>query len=95
METQVAVEQTEQVEKPKPVVRPLQVEFDLEKLELLDIVLINDVVMGNPYPLVDAIQLLDRVVVGGLKGRSLSQYRPLLGRLVAIVNEIVNPKSEG
>lgn len=95
METQVAVEQTEQVEKPKPVVKPLQVEFDLEKLELLDIVLINDVVMGNPYPLVDAIQLLDRVVVGGLKGRSLSQYRPLLGRLVAIVNEIVNPKSEG
>lgn len=95
METQVAVEQTEQVEKPKPVVKPLQVEFDLEKLELLDIVLINDVVMGNPYPLVDAIQLLDRVVAGGLKGRSLSQYRPLLGRLVAIVNEIVNPKSEG
>lgn len=97
MEDQVKIEQTEQTEqvKSKPVVKTLQVEFDLERLELLDILLVNDIATGNPYPLVDAIQLLDRVIVGGLKGRKLSQYRPLLGRLVAVINEIINPKSAG
>jgi len=97
MTTETQTEQTEQVEqaKSKPVVKTLQVEFDLEKLELLDILLVNDIVTNQPYLIADAVRMLDRVIKGGLKGRPLTQYRPLLGRLVAIVNEIINPKSEG
>lgn len=97
MEDQVKAEQVEQAEQvePKLTVKTLQVEFDLTKLWMADIPLINDIATGKPYLFVDAINMLGRVMVGGLGERELTQYRPLLSRLVAVMNDIINPKLEG
>lgn len=78
-----------------PTARPLPslaIEVDISKLELGDILLLDDVGQNRAYNLVEVVRLLDRVVVGGVAGRPLNQFRPLLGRLLAIVQELANPK---
>jgi hypothetical protein len=80
---------------PPPMRPPVVAEVDVSRLELADILLLDDITAGRPYPIVDAARMLDRVLVGGVKGRSISQFGPLLGRLLAIVQEIANPKSGG
>lgn len=101
---QPTVEQAEpqtvaqQVEPQPPVVRALptlRIVINIDRLELSDIMLIDDVSQGREYSIVDAIRLLDRVVEGGVQGRPLNQFRALFGRLQYIVQELANPKSEG
>ncbi len=71
---------------------PLKIEIDISKLELGDILLLDDVAAGKPYNLTEVVRMLDRVVEGGFAGRPINQYRPLLGQMLAIVHEIANPK---
>lgn len=81
-----------------PTVRtlpPLVAEIDISKLELGDILLLDDVTSGREYLLVEVVRLLDRVLVGGVAGRPINQYRALLGRMLAVVQELANPKAEG
>lgn len=81
-----------------PAVRtlpPLRVEINIDRLELGDIMLLDDVAQDRPYQLVEVIRMLDRVIEGGVKGRPISQFRPLLGRILGIVQELANPKETG
>lgn len=81
-----------------PAVRtlpPITAEIDLSKLELGDIILLDEVTSGREYQLVEVIRMLDRVLVGGVAGRPINQYRALLGRMLGIVQELANPKGEG
>jgi len=87
--------QTEQTEQATPIIKPLQAEFDLSKLLMSDIPLVDLIISKKPYPVVEAILMLDRVLIGGIKGRELTQYRPLMNKLISIISEIVNPKSAG
>lgn len=73
----------------------LTAEIDISKLELGDILLLDDVTSGREYLLVEVVRLLDRVLVGGVAGRPINQYRALLGRMLAVVQELANPKAEG
>lgn len=79
-------------ENPTPT-KPVQ--FDLTQLELTDIVLIDQISRGEQYNRADAVRMLDRIIVGGVRGRKIQEFAPLLGRLVAVINEVSNPKSTG
>lgn len=81
-----------------PAVRPLpslRIEVDATKLELGDIIILDDVAQNRPYDVFEVARMLDRVVVGGLAGRPLNHFKPLLGQLLALVRELANPKGEG
>ena len=71
---------------------PLKIEVDVSKLELGDILLLDDVATGKPYNLTEVVRMLDRVITGGVQGRPINQYRPLLGQMLAIIQDIANPK---
>lgn len=80
---------------PPPMRPPVVAEVDVSKLELGDILLLDDITAGRPYPIVAVVRMLDRVLVGGVAGRPIAQFTPLLGRLLALVQEIANPKGTG
>lgn len=86
---------SEQQAAPVRSLPSLAVEIDISKLELGDIILLDDVTQGRPYNLVEVVRLLDRVIAGGVAGRPLNQFRPLLGKMLTIVQGLANPKSEG
>lgn len=77
---------------PPPAPRPIA-QIDVSKLELADILLLDDVARGRPYELTAVIRMLDRVMVGGVAGHHISHYQPLLRIVLATVQELANPKT--
>lgn len=79
-------------EEPKFTV---ETEIDVSLLTIGDIIFMDDVRRGEPYDIAEAARMLDRLVVGGVRNRPIAQYRPLLIKILTVIKELANPKSEG